>query len=278
MIEGVLNQIVHSTLQIIVKKQDGSASAGTGFLFLFEHSFPCLITNKHVVNLFQNVVVRFTKADENQNPLLGQFIPCDITDCLADAVPHPDSAVDLVAIPLEPIFREIEKNNLQAFMYFYSFDSIPKSDDWNWICPGKDVLMIGYPFGIRDKKNNLPIVRKGIIATVPTVNFDTDHGFLVDTFASKGSSGSPIIAMRYGYKVNRDTGEMKSIEDFRIIGIDCSAYFFNKSVSLIVDGNPAEQHIQYQENANLAVAAPSTDLMDLNRIIEEKFFPESHQN
>lgn len=278
MIEGILNQLVHSTLQIIVEKQDDSISSGTGFMLLFEHNFPCLITNKHVVNLFKKVFVRFTKSDENQNPLLGQFIKCDITNCLADAIPHPDSKVDLVAIPLEPILRVIEENHLQAFMYFYSFDRIPNADDWKWICPGKDVLIVGYPFGLSDRKNNLPVVRKGVIATVPTVNFDKVHGFLVDTFSSKGSSGSPIIAMRYGNRVNLDTGEIKTFEDFRIIGINYEAYFFNKSVRLIEDGEPSEQLVQIQENANLAIAAPSTDLKEINRIIVERFFPESHQS
>lgn len=278
MIEGILNQLVHSTLQIIVEKQDGSTSSGTSFLFLFENNFPCLITNKHVVNLYKKVSVRFTKADENQNPLLGQFIPCDITKCLERAIPHPDKTVDLVAIPLEPILRVIEENHLQAFMYFYSFDSIPNADDWKWICPGKDVLIVGYPFGLSDRKNNLPVVRKGVIATAPTLNFDKDHGFLVDTFSSKGSSGSPIIAMRYGNRVNLDTGEIKTFEDFRIIGINFRAYFFNNLVHLINDGKQSDQFVQIQENANLAIAVPSTDLKEINRIIVERFFPESHQN
>lgn len=278
MIEGILNQLVHSTLQIIVEKQDGSTSSGTSFLFLFENNFPCLITNKHVVNLYKKVSVRFTKADENQNPLLGQFIPCDITKYLERAIPHPDKTVDLVAIPLEPILRDIEENHLQAFMYFYSFDSIPNADDWKWICPGKDVLIVGYPFGLSDRKNNLPVVRKGIIATAPTVNFDKEHGFLVDTFSSKGSSGSPVIAMRYGNRVNLDTGEIKTFEDFRIIGINYEAYIIKKTVCLIEDDEPSEQLVQIQENANLAIAAPSTDLKEINRIIVERFFPESHQS
>lgn len=272
MIEGIENQIMYSTLQIEATHHKQPSSFGTGFLFMFDNNFPCLITNKHVVESFEKVYVRFTQADENQNPLLGQFIECDITNCLTYAIPHPDTEVDLVAIPLKPILCVVEETKQKAFMYFYSFDIIPSSDDWKWICPGKDVLMIGYPLGIIDKKNNLPIVRKGAIATIPTVDFDTDHGFLLDISCNKGSSGSPIIAIRYGYQVDLETGKIDELKDFRLIGIQCKGYDSHKPITITVKGKPVDQNIEIVQTTNLAIVAPSTDLIRLNEIIVERFF------
>jgi len=43
--------------------------------------------------------------------------------------------------------------------------------------------MIGYPSGLWDTKNNLPIVRKGITATTPYFDYNGKREFLVDIAA-----------------------------------------------------------------------------------------------
>ena len=132
--------------------------------------------------------------------------------------------------------------------------------------------MIGYPLSIIDKKNNLPIVRKGAIATIPTVDFDTDHGFLLDISCNKGSSGSPIIAIRYGYQVDLETGKIDELKDFRLIGIQCKGYDSHKPITITVKGKPVDQNVEIVQTTNLAIVAPSTDLIRLNEIIVERFF------
>jgi hypothetical protein len=58
--------------------------------------------------------------------------------------------------------------------------------------------MIGYPNGLWDKKNNLPIVRRGITATPPYIDFDGRPDFIIDCACFPGSSGSPVILFNQG--------------------------------------------------------------------------------
>lgn len=56
--------------------------------------------------------------------------------------------------------------------------------------------MYGYPNGLIDYYNNLPILRSGITATQPKLNFNGKEEFLTDIHNFGGSSGSPIFIIR----------------------------------------------------------------------------------
>jgi hypothetical protein len=63
----------------------------------------------------------------------------------------------------------------------------------------EDIMMIGYPNGLWDAVNNMPIIRKGITATDPKLNYNGKKEFLIDAACFPGSSGSPIIICNKGY-------------------------------------------------------------------------------
>jgi hypothetical protein len=67
----------------------------------------------------------------------------------------------------------------------------------NQLLPGADVYIVGYPSGQLDHVHNLPIVRRGCLATLPEVDFEGRPEFLVDAGVFPGSSGSPVFA-RFG--------------------------------------------------------------------------------
>ena len=57
----------------------------------------------------------------------------------------------------------------------------------------EDVLMIGYPNGIWDSINNMPIFRKGTTATNPLIDYNGKKEIMIDIAAFPGSSGSPVL-------------------------------------------------------------------------------------
>lgn len=62
----------------------------------------------------------------------------------------------------------------------------------------EDVVFIGYPNGIWDTQNYLPIIRRGITATPIMIDFQNAPQFLVDASVFPGSSGSPVFLYNTG--------------------------------------------------------------------------------
>lgn len=83
------------------------------------------------------------------------------------------------------------------------------------IGPSSNVSLIGYPYGIYDKKNSLPIWKKGSIATEPAFNFNGKPLFLVDVSSFPGMSGAPVFSIGHGTFKSED-GKIgtKSIRKF----------------------------------------------------------------
>jgi hypothetical protein len=64
---------------------------------------------------------------------------------------------------------------------------------------GDDVFVLGYPLRLKQGDSNLPLVRKGVLATSPQrrlldENGNDLRGFLVDGAIMPGSSGSPVVS------------------------------------------------------------------------------------
>ncbi len=67
----------------------------------------------------------------------------------------------------------------------------------------EEVLMVGYPNGLVDEINNLPIFRRGITATHPAIDFNGKPLAAVDIACFPGSSGSPIVILSDGVRIRR---------------------------------------------------------------------------
>ena len=64
----------------------------------------------------------------------------------------------------------------------------------------EEILMIGYPNGLWDSTNNYPLMRRGVTASHPAVDFDVDGvpTTVIDAACFPGSSGSPVILHNFG--------------------------------------------------------------------------------
>lgn len=57
-----------------------------------------------------------------------------------------------------------------------------------------EVIVIGYPHGIFDNKNKLPVYRKGLIASQHPFNYYDKPCFLVDTYINSGMTGGLVMS------------------------------------------------------------------------------------
>ena len=62
----------------------------------------------------------------------------------------------------------------------------------------EDIVFVGYPNDIYDRRNLLPVVRRGITATPVSIDFEGKPAFLIDASIFPGSSGSPVFLCNIG--------------------------------------------------------------------------------
>jgi hypothetical protein len=123
----------------------------------------------------------------------GRFFTVTVTDFERRWLPHPNPAVDLCAMPCNPLFEEAQRLGRPVFYKHMGKALLPSSEALEQMSAVKDVLMVGYPIGLWDVVNNLPIVRRGITATHPSVDFCGNACGVVDIACFPGSSGSPVL-------------------------------------------------------------------------------------
>lgn len=95
--------------------------------------------------------------------------------------------VDIIAIPIS---EGVSDNPNE---YICAINDIPFIDNLSFGI-GDDVFIIGYPFGIAS--SNLPVWKKGSIASEYFAQLDQLPKFLVDTASRPGMSGSPVLLLQ----------------------------------------------------------------------------------
>ncbi|MBN9259382.1 MAG: trypsin-like peptidase domain-containing protein, partial [Hyphomicrobium sp.] len=219
---SVAEQMLYSTVKIVSKQSGKIRSTGTGFFATFavrgKSSVPAIVTNRHVVHGGDTITVICHLSDDDKPS--GNFAECTLSTRHNNIVCHPNSSIDLCAIPIAPILAEAVEKKTPLFCVTLGLELIPSDDDWNYFDAIEEVTMVGCPNGISDEVNNLPIVRRGITATSLGKLYNGKPEFMVDMACFPGSSGSPIFLHdRSGYLDRRKNSYMVGSSRTRLVGI-----------------------------------------------------------
>ena len=184
-------------------------SLGTGFIF--EHKWTCprtdseltgyfLVTNKHVIADADRGTVRLTlRSDDGAEPSLGRWFGMSIAGSRWSWwAGHPMDDVDIAVFPMNPLLRELKDRGVHPFFSCVDAQLLPENSNFGDLNAVERVLFVGYPNGIYDEINNLPVIRSGITATPPDVDYGGRPQFLIDASVFPGSSGSPVFAYDRG--------------------------------------------------------------------------------
>ncbi|CAD7546596.1 trypsin-like peptidase domain-containing protein [Aeromonas hydrophila] len=169
-------------------------SIGTGFFYKAPlndgtgRSITLLISNKHVfVDPKGKLAISLNRQLPSGAPDYGNIHIFEQNNFTEVYYPHPSGDVDLACINASAI------THTDAF-YKNLNDTFLDPIDHTKTVPSSSVIFVGYPENRYDIVHNLPLVRKGSIASLPTVDFNGKGQIVIDAQVFQGSSGSPVFA------------------------------------------------------------------------------------
>ncbi len=240
---SVTEQLAFSTTRIDVTYSDGSIGTGTGFFFRLkeseQHHIPVIVTNKHVVQKGKTGVFRLTMRDEKGNPIVGKIQSIQIDNFEQQWLYHPDSGIDLAVMPIAPLLNEADKRGIKFFFLSFGKDLLPKLSDFSEFNYVEDILMIGYPIGIQDTVNNMPVFRRGITATHLSNDYEGRKEFIIDAACFPGSSGSPVLLYNVPYYTDKK-GNANFVNRIRLVGILYAGPQYSAEGTIIVKDIPVK--------------------------------------
>ena len=234
---NLIEELSYSTVRIHCKLANGGDSIGTCFAMAFKSGkdgfVPVLITNKHVVKDSISISLVLTEMIDGV-PANTKF-PLTLPIGSSMWLNHPDSDVDLCALPMAVVLNALRANGKQVKISWLPLEVIAEQKDLEKMFQLDEVIMIGYPDGIYDKKNNQPIFRRGSFATKPSLDYDGKKEFVIDIAAYNGSSGSPVFVK---YEASRFDREKHAIviqdrPSVKLVGVLSSGFLHSATGAIV---------------------------------------------
>lgn len=237
------------TTRLESRSTNNVVGVATGFFYQYSqigHGSKYIVTNKHVVENKDEVVAHFLEGSE-YGPKLGNIIKYKIKNPDQKFILHED--YDLAIFPMRDISK-IKRPFSCSFIRSHSIGAHAHSIE--------DVYFIGYPDGLWDSYNYLPILRKGSTATLMSVDYGGKELFLIDANTIPGSSGSPVFIKVVDYDYDKDSEEIDSSERYRFAGILASRFKRRTKVGTIEVPIPlSNQEDDLKTNINIGVVIKS---------------------
>ncbi len=200
---GITERLLHSTVRIEALDASGAVSSGTGFFYNFDGGpnqvVPAIVTNKHVVHNRARGFLHFTMDNGKGQPDVGKHERFEVSDFATCWIEHPDPDVDLALCLVGPPFNQLISSGKRPFYVGLDKSIVPSAAQLADLNAVEDILMVGYPNGLWDAKNNLPLIRRGITSSPPSVDYNGRPEFVIDAACFPGSSGSPVLLVNQGF-------------------------------------------------------------------------------
>lgn len=219
---------------------------GTGFFIDFlvgaGRTSRWLIMNKHLVAGAAEVSLRLHAGDRDANGVVTtsqESFDLAVRNPLAITVLHPSE--DLCGVSGAELAKGADDICRKEFAAeAFPERMIPTEADLESLSGIQEVIMVGYPTGVKDDANNLPIIRRGVTGSHPGIRFNGECRGILDMASFGGSSGSPVLIWSENF-VLKD-GQLREQEKRFLLGIyvDRQEYVEDAAVMInCVPTNPA---------------------------------------
>lgn len=211
MIHGINNDYLYAVTKLEVVLSDGLGnqitSSGTGF-WVSKDENVYLITNRHIVQPgFRNPqyssysIINSIKFDwRSFDPSTKHVDVVDYT-MVSYRLDYAKDDIDDIACISNVVIPSGAWH--QVLIPFSMLATDTQIDTDLSVCD--HVAFIGFP-AVYDHKNNMPVLRNGVISSDPRLDFSPDglnygHIIAYEAFSTSGASGSPAFATQKGFKV-----------------------------------------------------------------------------
>lgn len=277
------DQISLQTTPVYLFNAGKLMSQGTGFYWVREDkhegkstSALFLVTNYHVLTgsapgekkppLGDAIRFQFHASTDNPGSVISRDYPLYSKSgrpVFVTSSTVPDA--DLAVIPLPcKLYRD-------AYVCCLSADWIRARLK---VRPTSTVTLVGYPYGLFDATNQLPIYKTGSVASEPDYDFNGKPVFLVDVSAFPGMSGSPVFAVSYGtYEMDEGTTTVGSVR--RFLGVYASMQMLEEKRYLEQLTSGVQLGVRHSESLELGyvwkanLVADTINGIDIERYVEE---------
>ena len=265
-INSIAKRLLFNTIRVDTELMDGSAGSGTAFVVSHAHpkagrgTHTFIVTNRHLVDGVRRGGLVFTQG-KNGQPLLGQRFQLNIEDFPQAWFLHPDPAVDLAVIPMRPLEQAANAQGVE--LYYQVIDSrlAPDAHTLQALDALEEVLFVGYPSGVWDQVNLMPILRRGTTATPMVLDFEGRAEFLIDAAVYPGSSGSPVFV----YQPDAIRGQARAGTKFIFAGVIAAVFFREEANHLVPGPVPANNQgtVMGSEMIDLGLVIKSQAVIDV---------------
>jgi hypothetical protein len=184
-------------------------------------------------------------------------------------VKHPDPDVDLCILPVAPLASRADKQGKRLFYITLHPAMIPTDGELAELTAIEDVVMVGYPVGIWDSANNMPVIRRGITATHPAKDYEGLTQFMIDAACFPGSSGSPVFLFNRGsYPLK--SGGIALGDRVKLLGILHAGPRYNAKGEIQIENVPTGQKLVAFSKVpiNLGIVVKGKRLMDFEPVLK----------
>ena len=258
--------MLFTTVRIESKLPTGTGY-GTGFMVRHDISATqggyFLVSNRHVFMDAESIRFFLFRSD-GDGPALGNKMDVDISGFSGAWTPHPDPDVDIAVFPVTQTMQAVNEQLGTPHFNYLGTHHFPDDDEAALRDPVQDVVFVGYPIGIYDRVNLLPLVRQGITATPPSVDYEGRPEFLLDAAVFPGSSGSPVFAVHSaGVEVTNAAG-VRQRRAFTFLGLVSKRMTMTAQGDITIEDAPVVKKpvANYTEPLNLGVVVKARMVLE----------------
>lgn len=199
-LNDLTTRLLFTTVPIWADKPGGNESA-TAFIYNARvegkpgQSNPMLVMSYHTVKNAHQVAVEFV---ERKGSLPDATKKLTVTINPDQFMRYSDSTLDLAAAPIGPLLDLKQALGHSIFIWSIDPSLVPSPKVLGELSAIEDIVFIGYPCGLRDEINSIPLIRYGITSTPVWNDFQGNPYFLIDAGVFPGSSGSPVFILNQG--------------------------------------------------------------------------------